>query len=112
MELTVYDIIKGPVVSEKAYKLNNKFKQLVLKVHQDANKPMIAQALKKIFNVEAKTIRTVNRKYTAARAADRRKNASPAEKTIKIAYITLAKGHSLNLFEQAQQVSSSANDKE
>ncbi len=38
MELTVYDIIKGPVISDKAYKLNKVAGQLVLKVHLDATK--------------------------------------------------------------------------
>ena len=33
MDLSIYDIIIGPVISDKAYKLNQRFKKLALKVH-------------------------------------------------------------------------------
>jgi large subunit ribosomal protein L23 len=102
MELTVYDIIKGKVISDKAYKLNQKNQQLVLEVHPKANKPLIRDALKKLFNVEIETVRTVNRKKSNARTASRRYNANPSTKIRKIAYVTLAEGHSLNLFEQTE----------
>ena len=39
MELSIYQIIQGPVVSDKAYKLNKKLNKLVIKVHPQANKP-------------------------------------------------------------------------
>ncbi len=38
LNLSIYDIIKGPVVSEKATLLNQKLKKLVLTVHPQANK--------------------------------------------------------------------------
>lgn len=59
MDLTVYDVIIGPVVTEKAYRLNQILKQLVIKVHPDANKPLIKEALKKVFNIEADAVRIV-----------------------------------------------------
>lgn len=102
MELTVYDIIKGKVISDKAYKLNQKNQQLVLEVHPKANKPLIRYALKKLFNVEVETVRTVNRKKTNTRSVSRRFNAQPSLSVRKIAYVTLAEGHSLNLFEQTE----------
>jgi len=49
MDLSLYDIIKGPKISEKAYGMNQKEGKLVLEVHPKANKPLIAQALKKTF---------------------------------------------------------------
>lgn len=107
MELTVYDIIKGKIISDKAYKLNQKNQQLVLEVHPKANKPLIRYALKKLFNVEVETVRTLNRKVINARAASRRFEALPSIKIRKIAYVTLAEGHSLNLFEQTEVAASS-----
>ena len=56
MDLNVYSIIKGARVTEKAYTLNQKAGKLVLDVHPKANKPLIAQALKKLFNVDAEKI--------------------------------------------------------
>lgn len=93
MDLTIYDIIKGPRITEKAYRLNQKLKQLVLEVHPQANKPLIAEALKKLFNVEAAKIgiviskgkrRRVGRHYTEG-------------KTRKKAIITLKEGYSVDL---------------
>lgn len=101
MKLTRYDIIKGPIVSDKAYKLNQKKKQLVLKVHVKANKPMIKGAIERLFNVKVDAIRTLIRKKSKKRATQMRYNASPQIVREKIAYVTLAEGYSLNLFDQA-----------
>ncbi len=35
LKLDKYDIIKGPIISDKAYKLNRKLNQLVVKVHPE-----------------------------------------------------------------------------
>lgn len=104
-ELTYYDIIKGPVISDKAYKLNQVRDQLVLRVHPDANKSMIRDAIEKLFNVKVKDIRTLIRKKSQSRSSTRRYNATPRISKRKIAYVTLAEGYSLNLFDQAAQVS-------
>ena len=52
MDLTIYDVIKGPVVTDQAYKLNQKQKKLVLKVHPQANKVLVRRALERLFNVK------------------------------------------------------------
>lgn len=62
LKLTVYDIIRGPIVTEKASKLLNSLKKITFLVHPEATKPMIAQALEKLFNVKVKSIRTSIRK--------------------------------------------------
>jgi len=101
LKLTIYDIIKGPVISDKAYKLNRLFNQLELKVHIDATKPMIKQALEKLFNVKVKSVRTLISKYTTGGGAMKRKYAArPKLHEEKRAIITLAEGYTLNLFEQ------------
>lgn len=62
LKLTVYDIIRGPIVTEKASKLLNNLKKITFSVHPEATKPMIAEALEKLFNVKVKNIRTSVRK--------------------------------------------------
>lgn len=101
MELSIYDIIKGPVISDKAYKLNRTLNQLVLEVHVNANKNLVKLALQKLFSVNVKNVRILNRTYVKASGRSRRYKALPSETTIKIAYITLAEGYTLNLFNQA-----------
>ncbi len=101
INLTKYDIIKGPIISDKAYKLNQKQSQLVLQVHPFANKPQIKDAIEKLFNVKVKEVRTLIRKKSSSRATEKRHRAIPSISKTKIAYVTLAEGYSLNLFEQA-----------
>ena len=101
VELTIYDIIKGPLISDKAYKLNQKQEQLVLRVHPQSNKPEIKKAIEKLFNVKVKDVRTLIRKKSKSGATSRRYNATLMIKKEKVAYVTLAEGYSLNLFEQA-----------
>jgi large subunit ribosomal protein L23 len=97
MDLTIYDIIKGPVISEKAYKLNKKTKKLMLKVHPAANKPLIASAVEKLFNVEVEDVCTYIRK--GKNRTVKRRVSSGSD--MKIAVVTLAKGQSLDMFDQA-----------
>lgn len=108
MDLTIYDIIQGPVITDKAYKLNKVLKQLVLKIHPDANKTMVKEALFKLFNVKVKTVRISNRKGKN-RQFKRMAIQGPA---MKKAIVTLAPGYSLDMFEQAggqESVEQSAN---
>lgn len=97
MDLSIYDVIQKPVISEKAYKLNRDLKKLVLTVHMHANKPMIKEALKKLFNVEVTNICVLVRKGKNRRVGRRKVQGSDAKKAI----VTLAEGYSINLFDQA-----------
>lgn len=101
VKLTNYDIIKGPVVSDKAHALNRTKQQLVLRVHPKANKPQIKSAIEQIFKVGVQGVRTLIRKKSASRVMEKRYDATPTIKREKIAYVTLAEGQSLNLFDQA-----------
>ena len=100
MDLSIYDIIIGPVISDKAYKLNQKFKKLALKVHPAANKPMVKEALEKLFNVKVEKVNVVTRKGKNKRVRGK----SVTGKQSKRAIITLAEGHSLDLMAQGGQV--------
>jgi len=93
MDLTIYDIIKKPHVTTKAYTLNQRHNQLVIDVHPLANKPMIAQALKSLFNVETEKIRIIVSKGKF-RKSGRHIFQGPLKKK---AVITLKKGFSLDL---------------
>lgn len=101
MELTIYDIIKGPLISDKAYRLNRTLNQLVLEVHLAATKPQIKRALERLFNVKVSEVRTGIRKYKRTRGLNKKAPVRPSLVKMKIAYVSLAEGHRLNLFEQA-----------
>lgn len=95
MELSIYDIIQGPVVSDKAYKQNQKLQKLVLEVHMHANKPLVQEAVEKLFGVRvlkvAILIRKGKRRMTKARTVTQ-------DKTCKRAIVTLKPGYNINLF--------------
>ena len=97
MDLNIYDVIVGPVVTDKAYKLNKGLKKLALLVHMHANKPMVKQALEKLFNVKVEDVRILVRKGKVRRVGRREVQGSSTKKAI----ITLAEGYSLDLFDQS-----------
>jgi len=106
MDLTIYDIIKGPVLSGKAVLANNKHKKLVVKVHQDANKPLIKLALEKIFDVKVEKVNCLNRLGKTRRVGRR----IIERQSTKIAIVTLKEGYSLNLFNQVDSVTDTASN--
>lgn len=65
----------------------------MLEVHVQANKPMVAEALKKLFNVETENIRIVLAKGKRRRAGRH----SVYGKNRKKAIITLKSGYSADL---------------
>lgn len=102
MDLSIYDIIQGPVVTDKAVRMNQQLKKLVLRVHPQANKPMVAEALEKLFDVKVDNVRIIVRKGKFRKA--RRGRIVTQGPTIKKAIVTLSAGQSLDFFDQAGQV--------
>jgi large subunit ribosomal protein L23 len=87
MALSIYHIIKGPVISNKAYKVSQQNK-VVLRVHVDANAPMIKEAVKHIFGVEVVKVNTLYRK----KKSRKRGRVYIEGATVKHAYVTLKEG--------------------
>ncbi len=104
MELTIYDIIKGPIVTDKAYQLNSKLKQLVLSVHVAANKILVKQALETLFDVKVEKVRIIVRKGKN-KLVLRKKSITGT--TLKKAIITLKEGYSIDLMQQGSNAMTS-----
>lgn len=96
MDLNLYNVILGPVVTDKAYKLNRGQKKLALRVHMHANKILVKQALKKLFNVEVEEVKMLIRKGKTRKVGRKEFQGSSTKKAI----ITLAEGYALDLFDQ------------
>ncbi|MGC2310184.1 MAG: 50S ribosomal protein L23 [Candidatus Babeliaceae bacterium] len=92
MDLNIYSIIKRPRLTNKVYMLNRLLKQLVLEVHPQANKPMIAEALKKLFKVEVEKIRIIVSKGKNRRMGRHAFTGQMKKKAI----VTLKKGYSID----------------
>ena len=94
-------ILVTPVTTEKAYGLSNK-NVYVFSVPLAANKNEITDAVKEQYGVEVKAIKTLVQSGKAVRFS-RGKNRYPgttSRKDSKKAYVTLAAGSSLAIFEQ------------
>ncbi len=106
MDLSIYDVIRGPWVSTKAYRLNQDLQQLVLEVHPHANKPMVNEALRKLFNVEPETIRVMRIRGKRKRFGRHLSKTKDRKKAI----ITLKEGYSTDQFSQPEEAVASAEE--
>lgn len=108
MDLSLCEIIRRPVVTGKAQRLNVNQKCLVLEVHPHANKPLVAQAIEQLFGVKVDSVRIVNRKGKRRRIPGRR--TTTVGKTVKRAIVCLAEGHKLDLVEQPDKAVAEGNE--
>lgn len=97
LNLSIFDIIKGPVVSSKATLLNQKLKKLVLIVHPQANKVQIKDALQRLFDVKVEKVNTLNRVGKSYRV---RRRTIVQGTTTKRVIVTLKEGYTIDLFDQ------------
>lgn len=97
-------ILVTPVTTEKAYGLSQK-NVYVFNVPLSANKNEITEAVKSQYGVEVKEIKTLVQQGKAIRFS-RGKNRYPGttkRTDSKKAYVTLAAGSSLAIFEQPEE---------
>ncbi len=90
------DVILAPIVSEKSYALLDA-NVYTFKVHPDASKPEIADAVKAIFNVKVLKVNTLNRK--GKRKRNRKTGTFGQRPNTKRALVTLAEGDRIELFQ-------------
>jgi large subunit ribosomal protein L23 len=96
MDINIYNVIKGPVMSGKAFLLNKKLNKLMLKVHPKANKQQIKHALEKLFNVKVEKVNTLRRKGKTRKV----KRITVQRPLTKRVIVTLVEGYKLDLFDQ------------
>jgi large subunit ribosomal protein L23 len=89
------DVILEPVVSEKSYALLDQ-NVYTFRVHRDASKPEISDAVSQIFGVRVVKVNTLNR--SGKRKRNRRTGTWGHRPDHKRAIVTLAEGDSIDLF--------------
>ena len=90
-----YDILRGPVVTEKSTLQRELFNQVTLKVAKDANRVEIKNAVEKAFNAKVKQVRTVQVKGKIKQ----RGKIIGKKKDWKKAVVTLMPGQRIDFFE-------------
>lgn len=62
MALSIYNIIRRPVFTEKSTHLINALHKITFEVDPKANKAMVTEALEKLFRVNVKDVKIIVRK--------------------------------------------------
>lgn len=91
-----------PRATEKAYALNTQDNVYVFNVPLDANKQEIVEAVEKQYEVKVTGIKTLVQSGKAIRfnRGKRRYPGTTHRKDTKKAYVTLAEGNSIKVFEE------------
>ena len=95
MNLAVQDVVKRPLITEKAERARESARQYAFEVHRDATKIQVKQAVEKLFNVHVLDVRTAIARGKIKRVGKnigRRPN-------WKKAFVTLKEGETIALFE-------------
>lgn len=95
MKLTAHDVILRPVVTEQAARLTEQHNKYTFRVHRDANKIQIRDAVQTLFNVKVKKVRTIN--MPAKRKGGLRVRTPGVRSPWKKAIVALAPGDKIDL---------------
>jgi large subunit ribosomal protein L23 len=90
-----YDIVRGPVVTEKTTLQKDTSNQVTLRVDKNANRVEIKDAVEKNFNTKVKQVRTIQVKGKVKQ----RGKIIGRRKDWKKAIITLMPGQKIDFFE-------------
>ncbi len=98
MILSVQDVVKRPLITEKAERSRESVRQYAFEVHREATKIQVKQAVERIFNVHVLGVRTA-----IARGKVKRVGRHVGQRpNWKKAIVTLKEGETIALFEGQQ----------
>ena len=87
-----YDVIVSPIITEKAT-MSSEHNQVIFKVAMNATKPMIKEAVEKLFDVKVKSVNTMIRKGKLKAFKGVRAHRSDVKKAI----VTLEEGSQIDV---------------
>ncbi len=90
-ELTPYQIIWAPLMTEKVYKQANDLNTYTFRVHKLANKNDVKMSLKSLYDVTPKSVRIINVPYKG------RMQRKLVRRAYKKAIVSLNEGDSIEL---------------
>ena len=93
-------IIVLPRATEKAYRLIQEKNTYIFDVPLNANKQQIAEAVADQFDVKVSAVKTLVQQGKSVRFSRGKNRGTTKRKDTKKAYVTLAKGSSIQVFEE------------
>ena len=92
---SAYEIIKGPIITEKSTAQKKTFNKIFFEVDKQANKIEIKQAIEDIFNVKVNKISVINMSGKKKRLGVHQGRRADRKKAI----VSLLKGETIELLE-------------
>jgi len=92
-------IIQKPVVTEKTNDMREKSNRYVFRVDPGANKRQIKAAVEKLFSVKVMDVRTAVYRGKKSVVMNRKGRFEGYQSNWKKAYVTLAEGESIEIFD-------------
>lgn len=93
--MTIYDIIKKPIITEKSELLRRNYNEYTFEVDKRANKVQIRKAVEQIFKVKVESVNTLNIKPTTKKHGMKLYNTPLRKKAI----VKLKTGNTITYFE-------------
>jgi len=90
----LHEIIRKPLITEKANLLKDAAQVVAFEVARTANKIEIKQAVEKAFNVKVKSVNTIQQRGKVKRVGQTFGQRSNRKK----AYVTLEEGHNIDFY--------------
>ncbi len=98
--ITIYDVLRRPLVTEKSSYQSRKLNQFVFEVAGSATRSQVKEAVEALFDVHVTRVNIIN---TAAKRGRRRNRRLLVRRPgYKKAIVTLAPGERLEIFEGVQ----------
>lgn len=92
-------VIQRPVITEKGAELKEGLNRYVFRVEPSANKRQIKAAIESLFSVKVKDVRTAVYRGKRSVVMNRAGRFEGFKSNWKKAYVTLAEGHSIDVFD-------------
>ncbi len=96
MELTHEDVLVEPLITENSWELQEKENKYVFRVHPEATKPQVRNAVQEIFDVNVLKVNTLNVKGKPRR--ERLNQEKGSRRSWKKAYVRLSEGDRIDVF--------------
>ncbi len=96
--ISVYDVLRRPIVTEKSNYMSSKLGQYTFEVSQAATKAQIKEAVEAMFDVKVERVNVTNAAPKRTRRG-RSRQLKIRHSGYKKAFVTLAQGQTIDIFE-------------
>ncbi|MBI3794188.1 MAG: 50S ribosomal protein L23 [Nitrospinae bacterium] len=96
MKTDHFEVIRSPLLTEKATDLREKYNKICFEINPRANKKQVSEAVEKIFNVKVADVKIVNTKPKPKRLG----KSNGFRIGFKKAIVSLKEGSKIEIFER------------